>query len=250
MKVSKLYGPNGPVFGKDVYVIGVGSSMRLFPLSYLEDKTCILLNDACRHFPTLGPISLANNRKFIDDVGETAVKYWVIKARLKSDPHPERDDNHVPWDHDRLYCFSYREPPWDKESHFDQTRIWREKCHYWNMPGGNVAIFATQFAVMAGAKAVILVGCDAGEICGQRYVTKEAAAHRIRNTPNSAIKRMGSLRPANYQAYVDGLGVLQRRALADKGVPIMSMTPFVGLKNMTQQFLRWHKAHRKGVDEV
>lgn len=231
MRVSDLY---GTLEGKDVYIVGTGPSMSVFPVEYLRDKACVLLNDAWKYFPTLGPFAFSNTKKFLKS-GKTKISsrlVQIVKARLKSDPNPKRDDNHVPWNHEKMYCFSYRQPPWDDVSHFDKKLLWKEPCHYWNIKGGTVAIFAVQFAIMAGAKSILLVGCDCCDLSGEEYVNDKALRFRLKNTK----KPLGASLQHNYTAYYKGLLYLADRALRDRGVPVMSCTPFFGLKCPDVQF--------------
>lgn len=226
MKVSDLYAPNGPFVGREIYIVGTGPSMRVFPIEYLKNKTCILLNDACRFLP-LGPVAMTNNRKWVEPLNNQLIKYTIIKARLKSDPNPQRDDNHVPWNHQAYYCFSYRDPRWDKVDHLDRAQLWQEPCHYWNIPGGTIAVFAVQFALQAGASAVILVGCDCNALHKDHYMSKKLQERKHAN------KKMAV---HDYDAYAAGLMVMLYEARLKFGVPVMTLTPFCGLGRETSQF--------------
>ncbi len=250
MKISDLYGKGGPIHKQDVYIVGLGSSMRMMPTKVLTNKTCILVNDGAKHFPKLGPIAFSNNRRFYIKARNTNITHWCVKARLKSDPRVMRDDNHVEWRDPRYYCFSYRLKQYDGFDHFDQRRIWVEPCHYWNYPGGNVAIFAVQFAVLAGARTVTLVGCDCCELLGMRYATRKASKNRIRLARSRHVQVSHQLNPADYHGYTTGLQIIQQRALADYGVPVITLTPFVGLANIEKQFAAWHEIQKLDPKEI
>lgn len=235
MKVSDLY-EDGPLRGKDVYIIGAGPSMRAFPSQYFAGRTCVLLNDTWKYVDA-GPVAFSNNKVFLKDKnrGNCPLQYQVVKARLKSDPRPDSDDNHVPWGHKDLYCFSYRERPWDNASHFEDRSLWREPCHFWNYRGGNVAIFAVQFAVLSGALAVHLVGCDCCNLGDMEYVDKKAWLVRRKMTKSRRVMRTGKLRH-NYGAYVTGMLKLKERCMQDYGVAVVSVHPFMGLVKFESQF--------------
>jgi len=227
MKVSELYAPQGPFVGADVYIIGTGPSMSVFPIATLEDKTCFLLNDACRQFTTLKPVAFSNNLSFLKFC---TLPYQIVKGRLRFDPHPERDDNHCPWDDPARYVFSYREPTiitgkgeristGDKLSHFDERTLWRDPNFYWNVRGGSVAIFAIQFALYAGVRSITLAGCDCTSVHGNHYVkTKTRNAHYH-----------------DYPQYAAGLMRMWKECQV-RGVPLMSLTPFLGLGYHDKQF--------------
>lgn len=218
MRISELY--NGPFVGKDVWIVGTGPSLDCFPVDLLRDKTCILLNDAQQHLPGLGPIAFANNRKQLDGC---ELPYQIVKGRLRFDAHPERTDNHVAWDDPRYYVFSYREPAvktgrggvvqtGDTISHHDEQVLWTEPDFYWAPERGSVSAFAVQFALLAGARAIYLVGCDCNVINGEEYVDGKSGCTMRRN----------------YEAYQRGLLRLHREAIK-RGVSMVSVQPFFGL---------------------
>lgn len=220
MRIRELYGK--PEWkGKPVYIVGTGPSMEVFPIKYLEDKYCILLNDASqRFFPTLRPIAFSNNKKFIEN---SPCPIRIVKGRLRFDPNPEKDDNHVPWDHPDLYVFSYREPPWDQVSHHDPRILWAEPEHYWNCKGGSVAIFAVQFALLAGFSEIHLVGCDCGEhVCPKPYLEDKADKKTIYR---------------RYEQYAAGLIRLTQEAATRFNVPVISVTPYPGYGREVSQHL-------------
>lgn len=222
MKISELY-ESGPLTGQDVFIIGTGPSMGVFPQSLLTGKTCILLNDAQKHFPALGPVAFANNLEFLDGC---KLPYQCVKGRLKypskrsRSDDPTTDDNHCPWDDPARYVFSYRQPPWDKVSHHDESTLWQEPCHYWAPKGGSVSAFAVQFCLWSRCKSITVVGCDSAEVGGQEYV---------------AGKKMNHMR-RRYPQYAYGLTRLCREAHM-RGVPMVSLTPFFGLGYHNQQFV-------------
>lgn len=224
MRVSELY-PDNPLRGRPVYIVGSGPSLDVFPRDYLRDKVCVLLNDTHRYVEG-GPVVFSNNRKFIKDA---AHPIRVVKGRLKYDPHPERTDNHVSWKDPRHYVFSYRQPPWDKRSHFDWSTLWAEPDFYWNEPGGTVSIFAVQFALLCGAKDIHLVGCDCSANVAKYLTGKE---HRISRVHQ------------DHDAYARGLLRLFREARERFGVPILSVNPWPGYgreKDQHREMREWTK---------
>lgn len=217
MRVSDLY--NKPPFADaSVYIIGTGPSVSVFPIVYLKDKFCILLNDACQSFSQIGPVAFSNNRNFLSGCN---LPYQIVKARLKFDPHMERDDNHVRWNDPRYYCFSYRDRDYDEWDHFDERALWNEPDHFWNTPGGNACIFCIQFCLSAGVKEIHLVGCDCCHINKEDY--HEGKQQRRR-------------RKHDYDAYAKGTLRMIREARERFGVPIVQVTPFAGLGREKEQY--------------
>lgn len=225
MKVSALYGPASPLAHQDVYIAGTGPSLNVLPPGYLKNRCCILLNDAQKFIPGLGPVAFSNNRRFLKGCD---LPFQIVKARLKFDPHPQRDDNHVRWNDPRYYCFSYREPPWDAVSHHDPSRLWTEPNHYWNEPGGSVVIFCLQFALQCSPRSIHLVGCDCCDLSGLEYLSPKSS----RNVRH------------DYAAYARGVMRMIREGRERFGIPIVSLTPFAGLRRHEEQYqemLTWPK---------
>lgn len=220
MRVSDLYG-DGPVRGRDTFIVGTGPSMTVFPLSFLEGKTCILLNDAAKLFPSLGPVAFSNLKDFVDGV---SCPYVVVKGRLKYQENFERTDNHVPWDHPLMHVFSYRDRRHDPWDHLDDVALWKEQDFYWNIKGGCSAIFALQFALLAGARSVTFVGCDCARLSEQDYIIREDKRQR------KFVKRHF------HQYAVGAMRVVKSARTRFPGVPIMSLTPFMGLGYHEEQF--------------
>jgi len=224
MKVSDLYNKEEWA-GKPVYIIGTGASMDVFPVKYLENKYCILLNDAHRFFPHLQPIAFSNHRNFLVD---SKCRYNVVKGRYRGDPHPEKTDNHVPWDDPNYHVFSYRQTPWDTISHFAPKCLWAERDFYWNVEGGSVSIFALQFALLAGFSEIHLVGCDCGE-----FVAHQAYLDQKINTSTH-----------QYDQYVLGIMTMIREAEEKFGVPVVNVGPYPGYgreQALHQQLLTWRR---------
>jgi len=191
--------------------------MTVFPLDYLKDKNCILLNDSWRLFPNLGPIAFSNNKQFLSGCG---LSIQIVKARLKFEPNMERDDNHVRWNDSEYYCFSYRDRNYDEWDHFDDVALFNEPDHYWNEPGGNASIFCIQFCLLAGVKKIHLVGCDCCVLDKRDYFEG----------------KKGRQRKHNYDAYAKGTVRMIREARERFGVPIVQVTPFAGLGREKEQY--------------
>ena len=226
MRVSDLYNDRLSPFvnhyfnGKEVYIVGSGPSLDCWPDGSLANQTCILLNDVQKFRPRLGPIAFANNVKFLSGCD---LQYQIVKGRLV-DPKKKKQtgvvaiDNHVPFDDPKYHVFSYRSP-WqgDQFDHFDDEALFNEAdpdC-YWNTPGGTVAIFAMQFALLAGARRIRCIGCDSSGIVQKYHQPKE----NVRN---------GKHVKHNYKAYQSGGARMVREAWDRFGVMITSEVPWIG----------------------
>ena len=222
MRISELYA-DSPVRGADVVIIGSGPSMTVFPVEMLRGRVCITLNDTHKYLPEwVGPISFSNALQWAEP-SSAGIRIRIVKGRnrhQKRGPGPERTDNHVAWDHPRYHVFSYREPPWDERSHFDLESLWAEPDFYWNVKNGNVSIFAMQFAILAGARSMTMVGCDCMELEGKPYLDGKKQ--------RSFVKR-------NFGAYLKGMMTMSREA-HNRGIPVVTMSPFVGLQSFPMQW--------------
>ena len=226
MKISALY--DGPFAGQDVYVVGLGPSMEIFPIQALEGKLCILLNDAHKHFPELGPIAFLNHISFWSK--NPKIHWKICRGRFSHMENPERDDNMCPWHSPEFYVFSYRDTRWDEWSLHDPKTLWREPCHYWSGRGGTVVDFVIQFCALAKVRSITLVGVDCAELSDLHYgvaaVTTDRT-HRVRNRPQGLAK--------DYDAYRNSILFLKERVT----VPIVSLTPFIGIGDESDQIRGW-----------
>jgi hypothetical protein len=240
MRVSDLY-PIGnvlqptPLNGRDVYIIGTGPSLRVFPIDFLRDRCCILLNKACRILPELGPIGFSNRADFLLPPDECGAKIQIVKGRLKwqSDPPPSRPDNHCSWNDPRFYVFSYRDPQWDSVSHFSRSQLWAEPDYFWNVKKGSVAIFAVQFAALAGARSITLIGCDCCELAGADGADRPYAAEVAGDQTGRVVH--------NYNQYAAGLDILARECRERFGIPLLHLSPFPGFGREREQFRQFQE---------
>lgn len=230
MRVSELYG-KPPLAGADVCIVGSGASLDVFPREMIADRVCILLNDTWRHLPGIGPVAFANNRKFLDGC---ELPYQVVKGRYRFERGAERTDNHVSWDHPRYHVFSYREPVikgssgegWkkiktgDQWSHHDERALWAEPDFYWCPKHSCSAVFAAQFAMLAGVRSITFVGCDCCEVGRQTYVSTKQPRDHVRR---------------DFGAYTEGMLRMVREG-RERGIPVVSLQPFMGLTGIDQQY--------------
>lgn len=194
--------------------------MAVFPLAFLEGKFCLLLNDAQKHFPSLGPIAIGNHRSFLEPRGPH-ITTTIVKGRLKSDPFFHKTDNHVPWDHPTHYVFSYRDRPHDDIHSCDARALWREPDFYW---AGPIAVYACQLLLYCRAASITLVGCDCMPLGGEDYFSKSVEMDRRSTSKGTNVISVNH----NYASYARNLLVMRHEA-AQRGVPILTLSPFMGL---------------------
>lgn len=254
MKISDLYAPYGPFAGRDIYIVGLGPSMRVFPLAALEDKCCVLLNDSYFIFPTLGPVAFANHISFYKKHPPgSRILFRIVRGRSRLEENPERDDNLVPWDSKDYHVFSYRcpKPPYNDKKHpghWEDAALWREPCHYWSI--ATVAEFAVQFCAYAGARTITLCGCDSTEIIGKHYASEVVLEDRKLRGKNKL--KEGEL-VRDYANYRRGLFKIKQEVWKKFQIPVLSLSPFMGIGSEGEQFEALCDTGRKenqGVKEM
>lgn len=248
MRVSQLY-QNGPLTGQDVYIVGQGPSMTVFPWRWLQTKTCVLLNDAQKYFTRLGPVAVANNLSFLRPLSPW-IKYPVVKGRLLHEVgFFERDDNHVSWDHESLYVYSYRVMETDGRSSDDWAFLWSEYDYL--CTAGTVVNSAIQIAAFSGARSITLVGCDCTAICGMDYHINETSLRKQRREKNPKAWSKGQRPQGNawkiprasadartYGLYRESLVRMKKECWDRFKIPVMSLNPFIGSSKYEQQLPR------------
>lgn len=227
--VSELYGRHP---GADIYVVGSGTSMRVLPPSFLEGRITIGLNMAWRiatvqYAVTIGPH--VNVPEFI--AGETPRPEitWITKrekARQVLTPEQfEHADRH-------FYTFSVagKGPrPVDADLGVnDGARV----LDFVRRPAGDmlyqwssISQTAANLAANMGARNVILVGCDNCSLGGNHH------AH------SQHTKWMGKEPDERYLQYYEGLAEI-RAALRERGVNLVSLSPFLKLDDPGMDFAR------------
>lgn len=223
MKVSDLY--NGPLQGRHVYIVGSGPSLACWRAEEFARDTCIMLNTAQRYQPW-GPVAFSNHKRFLDGC---KLPYQVVKGRLV-DSRRKRvkdriaTDNHCRWDDPKFYVYSYRCPyQGDQWDHFDDCALWREPDFYWNVKGGSVSIFALQFAALAGASAITMIGTDCSDLIRKYHpqMDKDRGAKQVKH---------------NYDAYARGALRMKKEIWQRFGVRVGFETPWVGYGSERQRY--------------
>jgi hypothetical protein len=154
-KLDELYKRH---VGQDIYIVGTGPTLRLFPLDFLKDKITIGLNQAYHHLhptyaltihPYLIPIQRAQWRS-----------KWLTKIK-QSDPSW---DNHTSQQNDKFfYIFKNSIPTnWD----WLNPSLRPENSLY---VGCGIHTGAMHLACLMGAKTIFLIGCDFGSIGNQHH---------------------------------------------------------------------------------
>lgn len=135
--------------GKDIYVVGTGPSLRLFPFEFLKDKITIGLNQAYRHFdPTY---SLTIHPYLIPLDRESWKTKWLTKQKVSDQSwyqHSLRKNDQY------FYLFKNGLP---QDFHILNPSKRPENTLY---VGCGIHTGGIHTACLMGAKSIFLVGCD------------------------------------------------------------------------------------------
>lgn len=225
--VSELFGRHP---GSDIYVVGTGPSLRVFPVSYLEDKITIGLNSAYRLAKVKYSVTVHPDLyvpEFLKDETPRPEIIWVSKYGKTRNLLPSSQFEHA----QKNFYFFESDGRDNTQSPHHPSEAGR-MVEWLRRPSGNSLYFwssiaqtAAHLAANMGAKNVLLVGCDCTDILGN---------HQAADKPT----RWKGVDPAvRYRQYYEGLAEV-RTALRERGVHLFSLTPFVGLAGLEGDFER------------
>jgi len=225
--VSELYNkyPNS-----DIYVVGTGASLRVFPHSLLENKIVIGLNMAWKTVPVKYAITIhpdLSMPEMLPDEPDHPEITWVTKYnKSKSVLSPEQ----FKIVEQKCYFFEmYGRPntqPPNKPPDTGRILDWvrrptENKLYLWT----SIAQAGVNLAANMGARNIFLVGCDNCALLGNNHAHKQHTRWRDA-TPDT-----------RYQEYYEGLAEM-RPALRERGVNLVSLTPFLSLERPENDFTR------------
>ncbi|MBE9011413.1 hypothetical protein IQ250_14475 [Pseudanabaenaceae cyanobacterium LEGE 13415] len=225
--VSELYDRYS---GSDIYVVGTGASLRVFPLSLLENKITIGLNQTWKTVPVRYSITIHPDLsvpEFMPDQPPHPEMTWITKyEKTKSVVTPEQ----LKYAEEHFYFFEMdgrpnTQPP-NKPPDTGRVLDWvrrptENKLYLWT----SIAQAGVNLAANMGAKNIFLIGCDNCALLGNNHAHQQHT--RWRNaTPDT-----------RYREYYEGLAEM-RPVLRERGINLVSLTPFLSLEAPEQDFMR------------
>ncbi|MBI3315972.1 MAG: hypothetical protein HYZ87_03245 [Candidatus Omnitrophica bacterium] len=230
--------------GQDIYIVGAGPSVNLFPLGHLKDKICLSLNDTYKMHPAIKPIVIMNNPTYAQEGSRTApfhenfknIKYPVAKmtGRYRSWKGVEFGDPD-------FYCYDW--------SHKIDTDIWnmtKDTDYLYSSPEGCVLQEALQLAWIMGAKNIFIIGCDSRTMGGKHYANFDKDGFSADEEPKGPLKKT-----RNYDSYIYGT-LIAMEFLKRKGVSVFYLSNLVGYHLVDYQFevLKGSIPFQSVLDEV
>ncbi len=231
--VSELYNKYPD---SDIYVVGTGASLRVFPLSFFEGKIVIGLNMAWKVVPVQYGITIhpdLNIPEFMTGEQPHPEITWCsgyFKTQdgiaLKGITSPEL----IEYAKNNFYFFDYHGRPNTQPPHLasDAGRIieWvRQPTENYLYLWTSISQAGVSLAANMGAKNIILIGCDNCSLLANHH------------SHNQHVRWRGADPNFRYREYYEGLAEV-RTALRERGINLVSLTPFLSLANPEEDFER------------
>ena len=225
--ISELYGRHD---GADIYIVGTGTSVRVFPLDFLDGKITIGLNQAWKLFDPQYAITMMpklNIPEFIEGERVRAGITWITKP---SKIAVQCTQTEIEWAQANYYGFENdgrtsfnsldevsdtgRMLEWVRTPHPDKLYLW-----------SSISQSAMNLAANMGARNIILIGCDNAPLAENHHAHDQHTMWR------------GDSPDVRYMQYYEGVAEV-RAALRSRGVNVVSATPFVKLDGAELDYKR------------
>lgn len=209
----------------DIYIIGTGASLALFPKDMLKNKITIGLNKAWENITTLNYSVTIHPELNIDLKNDYCIKKikWIIKDK-KLEQIKKDDIKKI----NNLYYFRTLEghsthlPNQPKSTSRDVKLIspdTSDVLYQWS----TISATAMHIAYIMGAKNIYLVGCDCAPINGIDHVKSQHTRWR------------GSSPKNRYFQYKQAV-VEVRDRLHELNVNVINLLPLIGINNYEWEF--------------
>lgn len=225
--VSELYGRHT---GADIYVVGTGTSLRVFPLGFLTDKIAIGLNQAWKVIETPYAITMMpklNIPEFIREERPRPHITWITKpSKINAQCTPSEIDhanaNFYGFENDGRLAMNGLDEVSDTGRVLDWVRNPHpHKLYLWT----SISQSAINLAANMGARNVILVGCDNAPLAQNHHAHEQHTMWK------------GEDPDLRYMQYYEGVAEV-RSVLRDRGVNVVSISPFLKLDGAAMDFER------------
>lgn len=198
--------------GADVYIVGTGPSMRVFPSDYLQNKIVIGLNQAWRHCAptyciTVHPELYAEYQDVrLRSACKPVATTWFVK---------HKPPLNLPYNDPTCYVF-------DTSPQLSIVNPVSEKLFI----GRGVQQTAMHLAAFMGAKNIILVGVDMCDLGGDHHAHDQHV-------------RFHGLPPTNvYKEYRDFTAAVRYQIEQKFGARVLTLSPLLGADHGSEDYLR------------
>ena len=212
---------------QDIYILGTGASVRVFPLDMLRGRTVIGLNMAWKLWPVNFGITMRPELNIPEFMGEGDHPniQWITKPNKLTS---QEQLDFVVRNAERFYSFRTDgkkcDLPKDQPSEAGRMLEWVRKptgqfLYLWS----SISQSAMNLAANMGAKNIFLIGCDNSALGGNHHAH---AQHTFWKGEDPNVR---------YRQYEQGCHEV-RMVLQERGVNVVSLTPFMSLSDADRQF--------------
>lgn len=208
---------------------GTGASLRVFPLSFLDNKITIGLNQAWKVVPVKYAITIRpelNIPEFLSGEQRDEI-VWITKYQKFT---TEEQRSFANAHSSRFYYFDFV-PPHNKEKLLQgQASLAGRNLEWVKRPTENflylwssISQSAVNLAANMGAKNIVLVGCDNAPLLNNHHAHNQ---HTMWADNDPCVR---------YREYCEGLCEI-RSALRERNVTLLGATPFLRIGPCENEF--------------
>lgn len=216
--------------GEDIFIVGTGPSLRVFPVSLLKDRVTIGLNNAYEIVPVRYAITIHPDLYIPEFIGRSplnATMDWIVpgeKTRNLVSPEKFRTAE------ERFYFFESAgrrnlQPPHEPSEAGRVTEWLRKPTGNFLYVWSSISQTAVNLAANMGAKNIFLVGCDSHALLHNTHAFSKPTRWK------------GASPAIRFRQYAEGLAEA-RSVLRERGVNLVNLTPFMGLGAIEKDFER------------
>lgn len=227
MNIGDLYGNHE---GEDIYIVGTGPSMQVFPVEILKGKTCIGLNQAWKYDVKL-EYSITVHPELIVEY-ETAKRRKELKHTTKWCCRAQKKPLNLTYADPRYYVFTSHKPI---PTHGFNPNLVRQRWEKALYIGRGIHQSAMNLAYHMGAKTIFLVGTDMCSLDGTHHGHNQHV--QLHGLPAEDVYH-------EYRAFTDHI----REVIHELGVPVVTLSPFIGLDHADEDFVRLRD--QKGLEPL
>lgn len=228
-EVGQVSDLNGKHEGEDIYILGTGTSIRVFPLNFLHGKTVIGLNRAWELADVTYCISMVPHLNFpeftdgeFDKDTIWVTKHDKYKAHASAEQLEYAECNYFFFRTDGKVSITALDEPneagrmlsWVREPSENNLYLWT-----------SISQSAVNLAANMGARNIILIGCDNSSLADNHHAHNQHTLWKGVNPDE------------RYMQYYEGLAEM-RAVLAHRGVNLVSLSPFLKLDAPEMDFHR------------
>lgn len=206
---------------EDIYILGSGPSLRIFPAKFFYGRTTIGLNQAWKTINTTYNLTVHPDEIIPRDYIKRK-QIWITKRKKHFTPRLHSNNN--------IYWFisngsNVKDFSFAGQSCADGRRLY---------VGRGVQTAALILAARMGARAAFLCGCDFGPIGSDHHATWQSV--RFHGMPPDGV----------YREYYLNTRIVKEIVEKEFGMVIINCNPFLGLHHWKEDYE--HQINKKGLE--